>query len=247
MAKHNDEIIKKVKMDYENGKSINQLSKEYGISMNTIKYWSSKNGWIKKKANQPTTNQTKKPTNRNVLKKEVYKRIMKGETLEKIEQETGVSKSTSGYWSAKYKWIVGKEIELNNKLFKIRETVIGDRGLKIQELIEWQQKQLEDVKRQIEEEFVKKKPDMSIINFKLVTIDKYLKMQFKLLGIRYTGELTDLIRVANQIKTDEEKLNLDRQKYLLEKKKAGLMLTPEEEAEIEENMDLYEKMMGDRE
>ena len=34
---------------------------------------------------------------------------------------------------------------------------------------------------------------------------------------------------------------------LIEKKKAGLMLTPEEEAEIEENMDLYEKMMGDRE
>ena len=71
---------------------------------------------------------------------------------------------------------------------------------------------------------------------------------------------TDLKEVNNTIKTissffehtsysqqSREKINLDRQKYLLEKKKAGLMLTPEEEAEIEENIDLYEQMMGDRE
>ena len=46
---------------------------------------------------------------------------------------------------------------------------------------------------------------------------------------------------------DKEKISLERQKILIEKKKSGLSLTPEEEAEIEENMDLYEQMMGDRE
>ena len=134
---------------------------------------------------------------------------MKGKTLEKIAEETGISRATLFHWSAKYKWQVDREVELNNKLFEIRESVIGDRGLKIQELIEWQQKQLEDIKRQIEEEFEEYEPQMGGINARLATIDQYLKMQFKLLGIRYTGELTDLVRVANQIETNERKLNIE--------------------------------------
>lgn len=212
MAKHDEEVIKKIKADYENGKSINQLSKEYSISSNTIKYWSSKNGWIKKKANQPTTNQRSQPTNQAALKKKVYKEILNGKTLEKIAEETGTPKATIFHWSAKYKWQVDKEVELNNKLFEIRESVIGDRGREIQKLIEWQQEKLEEVKEHIEEEFNKKKPDMSIINTKLATIEKYLKMQFKLLGIKYTGEMTELVRVANQIETDERKHEIEKAK-----------------------------------
>ena len=66
--KHSDLLIKEIRKEYESGSSISQLSKKYKVSSNTIKYWSTNNGWKKKKQNQPTANQKNKPTN---LSKEV--------------------------------------------------------------------------------------------------------------------------------------------------------------------------------
>ena len=44
----------------------------YGVSQGTIKYWSSNNGWVKKKQNQPT----KKPTNRKKKNKTNQKKVV---------------------------------------------------------------------------------------------------------------------------------------------------------------------------
>ena len=63
--KHSDLLIKEIRKEYESGSSINHLSKKYKVSSGTIKYWSTNNGWKKKKQNQPTTNQKDKPTNLN--------------------------------------------------------------------------------------------------------------------------------------------------------------------------------------
>lgn len=192
---------------------LKKLSEQLKVPEGTIRRWKSEH--LKKNgANVHRTNVKNERSKKDdeLKKKEAYKEVLNGETQDNIGQKLGVSRSTIANWSVKYKWQVEKEVKLNNMLFEIREAVIGDRGLKIQELIEWQQKQLSEIKRHIEAEFEKDKPDMSIINFKLATMDKYLKMQFKLLGIRYTGELTDLVRVANQIDTDERKLNIEELK-----------------------------------
>ncbi len=63
--KHSDLLIKEIRKEYESGSSINHLSKKYKVSSGTIKYWSTNNGWKKKKQNQPTANQKNKPTNLN--------------------------------------------------------------------------------------------------------------------------------------------------------------------------------------
>ena len=39
MAKHSEDKIKLIQLDYENGKSISELSLLYGVSQGTIKYW----------------------------------------------------------------------------------------------------------------------------------------------------------------------------------------------------------------
>ena len=90
--KHSDLLIKEIRKEYESGSSISQLSKKYKVSSNTIKYWSTNNGWKKKKQNQPTTNQpteigkTTYPTNQikevGRSKKEIIKAIDK-----KIERD----------------------------------------------------------------------------------------------------------------------------------------------------------------
>ena len=71
MAKHSEDKIRLIQLDYENGKSISELGKLYGVSQGTIKYWSSSNKWIKKKPNQPTNQKKsnrkkKKPTNQKL-------------------------------------------------------------------------------------------------------------------------------------------------------------------------------------
>ena len=61
--KHSDLLIKEIRKEYEAGSSINHLSKKYKVSSGTIKYWSTNQGWKKKKTNQPTDNKKNKPTN----------------------------------------------------------------------------------------------------------------------------------------------------------------------------------------
>lgn len=78
--KHSDELIKEIRAKYELGKSISQLSKEYKVSTNTIKYWSSKDGWIKKNGtNQPTEieNQPEPTNQKKVVGKAEEKKSIK--------------------------------------------------------------------------------------------------------------------------------------------------------------------------
>ena len=72
MAKHSEDKIKLIQLDYENGKSISELSLLYGVSQGTIKYWSSNNGWVKKnKTNQPKN----QPAERRKIKPTKLKRL----------------------------------------------------------------------------------------------------------------------------------------------------------------------------
>ena len=110
MAKHSEDKIKLIQLDYENGKSISELALLYGVSQGTIKYWSSNKGWIKKKQNKPTkriTNRKKKKQTNQIkinlakrdieIKKDILKDMPKEEILEKyrIKKDTYYSKKKS--------------------------------------------------------------------------------------------------------------------------------------------------------
>ena len=49
-----NDIKELIKYEYENGTSMSVLSKKYNVKINTIKSWSYKEKWIKKKQNQTT-------------------------------------------------------------------------------------------------------------------------------------------------------------------------------------------------
>lgn len=64
MAKYEEALIQKIKIQYENGKSISKLSKQYSVPTGTIKTWSSTYKWVKKKnSNQPKIKTVEKRTN----------------------------------------------------------------------------------------------------------------------------------------------------------------------------------------
>ncbi len=64
MAKYEEALIQKIKIQYENGKSISKLSKQYSVPTGTIKTWSSTYKWVKKKNfNQPKIKTVEKRTN----------------------------------------------------------------------------------------------------------------------------------------------------------------------------------------
>lgn len=192
--------------------TLKSLSEQLKVPEGTIRRWKSE--YLKgNTGTRRTLGQSERSKSKNQkAKTKVLKEVMKGETQDNIGQKLGVPRSTIANWSAKYKWQVEKELELNNILQEAREKVFGDREKKIFELIEWQQKQLDEIKTGLETEMKKEEPDFNIIDKRMSVLEKFLKAQFKALGIRYTGELTDLVRVANQIETDEKRLELEQKK-----------------------------------
>ena len=51
MSKEDIKLL--IKNEYENGTSMSVLSKKYNVKLNTIKGWSYKEKWVKKKEEQP--------------------------------------------------------------------------------------------------------------------------------------------------------------------------------------------------
>ena len=98
MAKHSEDKIKLIQLDYENGKSISELSLLYGVPQGTIKYWSSNNGWVKKKQHQPTNRKKKNKTSQIKMvgaKKDIQIKqdILKDMPKEEVMEKHGIKKS----------------------------------------------------------------------------------------------------------------------------------------------------------
>ena len=96
-----NDIKELIKYEYENGTSMSVLSKKYNVKINTIKSWSYKEKWIKKKQNQTTkrgTTTTPKKQPKKVvvnekeleIKKDILNEVPKEEVMEKY----GIGKSS---------------------------------------------------------------------------------------------------------------------------------------------------------
>ena len=96
-----NDIKELIKYEYENGTSMSVLSKKYNVKINTIKSWSYKEKWIKKKQNQTTkrgttTTQKKQPKKVVVNEKEleIKKDILDGVPKEEVMEKYGIGKSS---------------------------------------------------------------------------------------------------------------------------------------------------------
>ena len=97
----NEDIKLLINTEYENGTSMSVLSKKYNIKLNTIKGWSYKEKWIKKKENTTTKRGTtskkkKQPIKMVANEKEIniQRDILEGKSKQEIMSKYGISERT---------------------------------------------------------------------------------------------------------------------------------------------------------
>ena len=97
----NEDIKLLIKTEYENGTSMSVLSKKYNIKLNTIKGWSYKEKWIKKKENTTTKRGTTSKKKKQPIKvvaneKEIniQRDILNGKSKQEIMSKYGISERT---------------------------------------------------------------------------------------------------------------------------------------------------------
>lgn len=223
MAKHSEDKIKLIQLDYENGKSISELSLLYGVSQGTIKYWSSNNGWVKKKQNQPT----KKPTNRKKKNKTNQKKVV-GKTKdiqikqdilsdvpkEEIMEKHGIKKSA---YYVKEKSI--RELITNrNKIIleSIADKLIPD---KEERLIRYKIIKLELLDK-IEEATLDNRPEnLKQLNDKLNLLAKAEKELYKELRLKVTYEEAEFEKQLAEEETQRNRLEIEKSKQGTEEDK----------------------------
>ena len=223
MAKHSEDKIKLIQLDYENGKSISELSLLYGVSQGTIKYWSSNNGWVKKKQNQPT----KKPTNRKKKNKTNQKKVVgktkdiqiKQDILSDVPKEVIMEKH--GIKKSAY-YVKEKSIR---ELIKNRNTTLLENVSN--KLIANKQEKLEEIKEtklnliaSINEAIAKREIQaVKSLNELLALIIKAEKELYKELRLKVTYEEAEFEKQLAEEETQRNRLEIEKLKQSTEEDK----------------------------
>ena len=223
MAKHSEDKIKLIQLDYENGKSISELSLLYGVSQGTIKYWSSNNRWVKKKQNQPT----KKPTNRKKKNKTNQKKVVgktkdiqiKQDILSDVPKEVIMEKH--GIKKSAY-YVKEKSIR---ELIKNRNTTLLENVSN--KLIANKQEKLEEIKEtklnliaSINEAIAKREIQaVKSLNELLALIIKAEKELYKELRLKVTYEEAEFEKQLAEEETQRNRLEIEKLKQGTEEDK----------------------------
>ena len=243
MAKHSEDKIKLIQLDYENGKSISELSLLYGVSQGTIKYWSSNNRWVKKKQNQPT----KKPTNRKKKNKTNQKKVVgktkdiqiKQDILSDVPKEVIMEKhgiKKSAYYEREKSLRELRLSKTEKYLNSIIEMVYPD----LEDLLT----STEKVKRNL---FIRTVKEVSndVINFKRVddynkTFDIIKNMSSEIMKTGKIVNTNSLMDIEQQI------TNEDIQKERLEIERSKLNDKVKETENESKSLNLLNKLVGDK-
>ena len=206
-----EDIKPLIKDEYENGTSMSILSEKYKVKVNTIKTWSAKEKWVKKKQNKTTkkrTTKTKQPKKMVVKNKdaEILKDIASGMPKKEVLQKNSVSERT--YY---------------NKLKSIRHILIEQSNNVLKSITEKKYKNVEEQILEIEEK--KEKLKNKFLNAKV--IDKDLTSQIlNELSLRreFEKEIHKGARIINVYRQAEfeqqiENENIQREKLEIERDK----------------------------
>nr|DAX31352.1 MAG TPA: InsA C-terminal domain [Caudoviricetes sp.] len=231
-----DENIKLlIKNEYENGTSMSVLAKKYNVKLNTIKTWSAKEKWIKKKRNTTTKkgttkNSEKQPKKTVVIDKEtqIKSDILNNVPKEKILQKFSVTERT--YYN-KVKSVREIQIEKSQSILtKIADENYND--LKEQLL------ELENEKRKLKEKFLEigleDDETLKRINTRLKVLKEFEKEIYKggqIVGSYRQAELEEQL-VNNELSRNA----LEIQKERLEIEKAKIKKDDDKDSEKEREM-----------
>ena len=226
-----DENIKLlIKNEYENGTSMSVLAKKYNVKLNTIKTWSAKEKWIKKKRNtttkKGTTKNSKKQLKKTVvidketqIKSDIINDISKEEILEKH----GIKKSTY-YNKAKSVRVI--QIKRSEKILRtISEKKYNDAEKRLSKIAE--------KKSKLETQFLKseklEKEEMQLIAMKLNLLKEFerdIKIGARVIGDYRQAELEE--QLADEL-LQQEKLEIEKSK-----------IKKDDEKEIEKENEMIE-------
>lgn len=222
-----DENIKLlIKNEYENGTSMSVLAKKYKTKLNTIKTWSAKEKWVKKKRNTTTKkgtteNSEKQPKKTVVIDKEtqIKSDIINDISKEEILEKHGIKKST--YYN-KVKSVRKIQIEKSQSIL----TKIADENynnLKEQLL------ELEKEKRKLKEKFLEIELDddetLKRINTRLKVLKEFEKEIYK------GGQIVGSYRQA-ELEMELENENIQKEKLEIEKSKLNTDVDEDNKIEI---------------
>lgn len=230
----NDNIKELIRLEYENGMTMVYLSGKYNISVGTIKTWSFKNKWIKKKPNIKTkTNKKPNQKNQKTNNKEIgiKKDILKDMPKEEVMEKHGIKKSA---YYVKEKSI--RELITNRTktiLEEVSDEMIPDKKCKLREIKETKLKLLDMINQSIIDGDDKK---MNILNDRLTVMIKAEKEIYKELRMQATYQESTFEKELAEEQIQKERLEIERSKL---KDKA-------KETENEsKSLDLLNKLVGD--
>ena len=222
-----DENIKLlIKNEYENGTSMSVLAKKYNVKLNTIKTWSAKEKWVKKKRNTTTKKGTtenikKQPKKSVVIDKEIQIKsdIINDIPREEILEKHGIKKST--YYN-KVKSI--REIQIQKSQSVL--TKIADENYKD---LKEQLLELENEKRKLKEKFLEigleDDETLKRINTRLKVLKEFEKEIYK------GGQIVGSYRQA-ELEMELENENIQKEKLEIEKSKLNTDINEDNKIEI---------------
>ena len=213
----NDNIKELIRLEYENGMTMVYLSGKYNISVGTIKTWSFKNKWIKKKPNIKTKT-SKKPNQKNQktnnkeigIKKDILKDMPKEEVMEKH----GIKKSA---YYVKEKSI--RELIQNRNttlLENVSNKLIANKQEKLEEIKETKLNLITSINEAIAKREIQA---VKSLNELLALIIKAEKELYKELRLKVTYEEAEFEKQLAEEETQRNRLEIEKLKQVTEEDK----------------------------
>ena len=218
----NDNIKELIRLEYENGMTMVYLSGKYNVSVGTIKTWSFKNKWIKKKPNTKTkTNKKPNQQNQKINNKdiEIKKDILNDVPREEVMEKHGIKKSA---YYVKEKSIRELVKNRNKIIFEsVSDRLISD---KEERLIRYKTIKLELLDKIEEAMLDNESHDLKQLNDKLNLLTKAEKELYKELRIKVTYEESEFEKQLAEEETQRNRLEIEKLKQGTEDKKVEIKI-----------------------
>ena len=215
-----DNLKQEIKKQYENGATLKSLSEKYGVKLNTIKSWSSREGWKKK---DKVATGTKKSTKQERLQPEKKKKVSNGDKKQKAVEKVTKRLSTAIDLTEKEKLFCLYYIKDFNAALAVRKA--GYNTTKHSDVMGYQMLQKEHIKKYINELREYMATDA------ILDVNRLIE-QYKKLAFYNIDDFVELRIVKKIVKDDKGKLLRDNAGQPLTEEVEVLMLKPDYDGQL---------------
>ena len=215
-----DNLKQEIKKQYENGATLKSLSEKYDIKLNTIKSWSSREGWKKK---DKAATATKKATKEEKSKPEKKKKVSIGDKKQKAVGKVTKMLSTATDLTEKEKLFCLYYIKDYNAALAVRKA--GYNTTKHSDVMGYQMLQKEHIKKYINELREYMATDA------MLDVNRLIE-QYKKLAFYNIDDFVELRTVERVMKNDKGKILRDSAGQPLTEEVEVLMLKPDYDGQL---------------